>query len=88
MSMAANPASQDALLPRRGLYVIAGVTVIGPFVGSALALVLACLYGVSGTALAIGGVMFVLTALGISAGFHRYFEPSTSSRNAIGRLVR
>lgn len=81
---------QPAAAARRSLHLIAGVTVIGPFVGTLLALALALRYGVSGSALAIGAVMFVLTALGISAGFHRYFTHRsfrTSRPFAVALLV-
>jgi stearoyl-CoA desaturase (delta-9 desaturase) len=58
---------------RRTMRLIAGVTVIGPFVGTLLAAILASIYGVSVSALVIFAVSFPLTALGISAGFHRHF---------------
>ena len=57
----------------RTLKLIAGITVIGPFLGTLLALALAWRNGVSPAALWIFAVMFPLTALGISVGFHRLF---------------
>lgn len=57
----------------RTLKLIAGATVIGPFVGTVVALLLAWQNGVGAAALCVFAVLFPLTALGISVGFHRLF---------------
>lgn len=66
-------ATRPAPAALRMLKLVAGATVIGPFLGSLLALALALQYGVSATALWLFAVMVVLTSFGISIGFHRLF---------------
>ena len=74
---AARPALPLATAPTatalRTMRLIAGITIIGPFAGTLLALLLGLRYGVSAAALGIFAVMFPLSALGISLGFHRHF---------------
>ena len=71
----------------RTLKLIAGGTVVGPFLGTLLALGLALRYGVSGTALWLFAVMFPLTALGISVGFHRMFAHRAFLTSQVMRIA-
>jgi stearoyl-CoA desaturase (delta-9 desaturase) len=71
--MAPAIAVQPAPSAVRTLKLIAGATVVGPFVGTVLAIGLAFAYGVSATALVLFAVMVTLSSLGISIGFHRMF---------------
>lgn len=58
---------------QRAIRLIASLVVAGPVVGTALAAVLAALYGVSPIALVMFAVAYTVTTLGVTLGFHRYF---------------
>jgi stearoyl-CoA desaturase (Delta-9 desaturase) len=61
----------------RTMKLIAGLTVVGPIFGSAIAFALAWRYGVSTWAIVLAVVMFSLTNLGVTVGFHRHFAHRT-----------
>jgi stearoyl-CoA desaturase (delta-9 desaturase) len=59
---------------RRAMLAIAGLVVFGPAVGTAAAAALTIVRGgVTGTALGAFAVLYIISMLGITVGFHRYF---------------
>lgn len=77
------PPSQEKALTsnrlRRKMALYATVTILLPTMVSVVALYNAATQGVSTSALVALGVMYLLTAIGITAGFHRHFAHKSFS---------
>ena len=67
------PAPPHHQRPHRLLQVINLVTVVVPFIGVIAAAVLVWGWGMNWTTLGIFGVMYLVTAVGITVGYHRLF---------------
>jgi len=85
------PYSIASASARRTIRLIAGTVVILPLLGLITAIALALTTGVTFTEIGIFVVMYVVTTLGITVGFHRHyahnsFHTSTPMRIALGIL--
>ena len=62
----------------------AGGIIIIPLIGSIIAFILAFEFGISWVEISILGLMYLLTIIGISVGFHRYFSHNSyATHNSI-----
>jgi stearoyl-CoA desaturase (delta-9 desaturase) len=71
----------------RGIRIMAWITVIGPMVGTAAALWLAWINGVTLATLVIFAITYALTTLGVTVGFHRYFAHHSFQTSRVMRAI-